>query len=78
MSISIYITEDITRTSVIRLTDDLDQEFMDKHEDLLVLACAGDREANQKVYELAIQAGYQEDYVDTTGADVTDIEVVEE
>jgi len=78
MSISIYITEDITRISIIRIQDEYDAEFLSEHKDLLALARTGDKQANQQVYELAISIGYQEEYLDTTGADVTDVKVVEE
>ena len=77
--ITVWITERIERTSEITLLPDneQDQEFMTAHEDLLVLACAGDKEASTKLYDLLIDAGYDADNYDTTGADVTDVEVVE-
>lgn len=78
MSITIYITEDISRMSEIRLVDGVDDDFMRQHESLLVLACAGDKQAQQQLYDLAIENGYQEEYIDTSGADVSSIEVVEE
>jgi len=77
MSINIWVEETISRNGNLVLDEDNDKDFMDKHESLIILAVAGDKEAAKKLYYRALEDGYDLDDYDTTGADVTEVKVEE-